>query len=558
MMKVFRNLVYVLFAFGLLVSCDSDFVYTGDGVAISKANFPDATFRNYIKRTFDTDGDGGLSADEIERARNVHCENMGIKSVKGIEFLTELRGLWCLNNHISDWNLSGNPHLKGIWCSHNDFKSLDFSACPELEWVYCFNCKLESLNLRNNPELAYLECNANPNLRSIDLSQNPKLENLFCSECSLTSLDLSANPMLCELAAFKNKLSSIDFSGNRNLKRLDIWYNENLGDVDISMLSGLQYYNCAKNNVTRLDMRNNPELMKLVCSYNDGLSYLNLRENPRLSYLDLQCDVSLSALDISENPKLYHLYAFGLRVPSIDISRNSRLLKTLRNGTYRDEPQNGDVHSFTLDFGGSGDPFDELKHELALDNGVNVITDSGTPSDVPDSYIKIPDGHSPSEDFATRGEAIAALYEKAGRPSVRDSSRFTDISSSPYEAAIKWGEQNKICFGYQAVCSDTFCPEEMINREDFALMAHRFAGYKRLGTAFDYGRTDWFDDFYDIDFYGWGAFTWAMQWEVLKPTGNYCYPHGRMTRDELAYSVEKIFHLSDSASYSERVNGNGE
>ena len=68
MMKVFRNLIYVLFAFGLLVSCDSDFVYTGDGVAISKANFPDATFRNYIKRAFDTDGDGGLSAFSWKRA----------------------------------------------------------------------------------------------------------------------------------------------------------------------------------------------------------------------------------------------------------------------------------------------------------------------------------------------------------------------------------------------------------------------------------------------------------------------------------------------------------
>lgn len=560
-MKVFRNLVYALFASASLVSCaGSDFVYTGDGVAISKANFPDATFRNYIKRAFDRNGDGGLSADEIERARNVHCENMNIRSVKGIEFLTELRGLWCLNNHISNWDLSGNPHLKGIWCSHNDFRSLDFSACPELEWVYCFNCRLESLNLRNNPELAYLECNANPNLRSIDLSQNPKLENLFCSECSLTSLDLSANPRLCELAAFKNRLSSIDFSSNRNLKRLDIWYNESLGDVDISMLSGLQYYNCAKNNVTRLDMRNNPELQMLVCSYNATLRSLDISENPKLAFLNLECDYNLTSLDISQNPKLYHLYAFGLGgISTIDIRNNPRLKKTLDSGTYKNESHLGRVHSYTLNFGGSGDPFENLLHELVVDDGVTIL-DSPMRSalgDSPDSHIETPDGHSPSEDFATRGEAIAALYEKAGRPSVRDSSRFTDISSSPYEAAIKWGEQNKICFGYPAVCSDTFCPDEMISREDFALMAHRFAGYKRLGTAFDYGRTDWYDDFYDIDFYGWGAFTWAMQWEVLRPTGNYCYPHGRMTRDELSYSADKIFHLSDSASYSERVNGNG-
>ena len=77
-------------------------------------------------------------------------------------------------------------------------------------------------------------------------------------------------------------------------------------------------------------------------------------------------------------------------------------------------------------------------------------------------------------------------------------------------------------------------------------MAHRFAGYSRLGTAFDYGRTDWYDDFYDIDYYAWGPFTWAMQWQVLKPSGNKCLPHGRMTLSELNYGADKIFNLSDS------------
>ena len=65
------------------------------------------------------------------------------------------------------------------------------------------------------------------------------------------------------------------------------------------------------------------------------------------------------------------------------------------------------------------------------------------------------------------------------------------------------------------------------------------------------------DDFYDIDFYGWGAFTWAMQWEVLRPTGNYCYPHGRMTRDELSYSADKIsIGYIKSALFKYRQNGN--
>ena len=558
-MKSFKCFVCVFLTSLAIASCSAfNTIYPDGTVPITSAVFPDSTFRQYIKNTFDKDRNGLLTEDEIYYIRNIHCENMNIRSVKGIEYFPELQGLWCLNNHISSWDLSGNPHLKGIWCSHNDFKSLDFSACPELEWVYCFNCKLTSLNIKNNPELAYLECNANPNLKNLDLSGNPKLENLFCSECGLTSLDLSNNPLLCELAAFKNNLSSMNFSNNTKLKRLDIWYNERLGNVDISMLTGLQYYNCAKNNVTRLDMSNQPELTMLVCSYNDSLTYLNLSENPKLAYLDLQCDTGLSSLDISHNPRLYHLYAFGLRFSSIDIKNNSRLIKTFTKGVYKDEPQNGAVYSRTINYGGSGELFDNLKHELALDNGATVITKPAGTNDVPDSVIDSDDGHSSSAQFATRGEAIQKLYEKAGRPSVSGASRFTDISASPYADAIKWGEKNNICFGFPNISSDTFCPNEKISRQDFALMAHRFAGYKNLGTAFDYGRTDWYDDFYDIDYYAWGPFTWAMQWEVLKPTGNKCYPRGRMTLSELNYGADKIFNLSDSASYSETVNGNGE
>ena len=563
-MKSFKILLAVLLPVLLILSCTAEVQQIGanDKVPIDEETFPDRNFRDYIKNNFDTDGNGYLSDEEINRVRNIHCENMNVRSVRGIEYFTEIQGLWCLNNHISNWDLSGNPHLKGIWCSHNDFVFLDFSACPELEWVYCFNCKLTSLNLRNNPELAYLECNANPNLKNLDLSGNPKLENLFASECGLTSLDLSHNPLLCELAAFKNDLSSIDLSNNPYLKRLDIWYNERLGDVDITMLSGLQYYNCAKNNVTELDMSHNPELTMLVCSYNPTLTSLDVSGNPKLAFLNLECDWRLTSLDVSNNPRLYHLYAFGLRgISEINVRNNSRLLKTINTSDRKNEYHLGSVYSHTLDFGGSGDPFDNLMHEFVVDNGVTVITSPAGTNNNPDSTINSYSGHSSSEQFATRGEAIQLLYELAREPYINSGyPTFSDVSSTnQYADAIRWGKKNKICFGFPNICDDTFQPDQAISRQDFALMAHRFAGYLGFGTAFDYGRTDWYEDFYDIDFYAWGPFTWAMQWEVLHPSEDehYCYPRGRMTTDELTESANKIFHLSDSASYSSRANGNG-
>ena len=532
--------------------------YTSNSIYVYDSNyFPDANFQKAVK-AYDTNGDNYLSKAERDVVMNLHCENMNIYSIKGVEQFPNIQGLWCLNNHISSWDLSGNKELVGIWCSHNDFTSLDFTGLKKLEWVYCFNCKLTSVNFKGNPNLAYVECNSNPNLKSLDVSKNTKLENLFCSNCGLTSLNLSKNPMLCELDAQNNKLTSLDLSNNKCLKRLDIWNNVNLGDVDISNLSGLEYYNCANNGVTKLDMSCCPQLQLLICGYNEELTYLNVKNNPRLADLRLECDYNLKSLDLSGNPQLYNLYAFGLGgLSSVDISNNPYLIKAYTEGFTKAETQLGYVTSYTIEFGGSEEYFEDLTHCVVVDNGKTVKTTGGNPKIISECYINTNDGYTGSETFATRGQAIQLLWEKAGCPAVSGSSRFNDVAGSPYEDAIIWGETYNICFGYPSICADSFCPDELVSREDFALMAHRLALYMGLGTAFDYGRTDWFDDFYSIDYYGWGAFTWAIQFGVLKTSGNKCYPHGRMTTSDLQAGADKIFNLDGAASYSAKVNGNG-
>ena len=176
-----------------------------------------------------------------------------------------------------------------------------------------------------------------------------------------------------------------------------------------------------------------------------------------------------------------------------------------------------------------------------------------------DSVVDTSDGSADTETFVTRAEAIQALYLAAGSPAVKGSSRFTDVADgASYAKAVKWGEDHKICFGYPNISSETFCPDEPVSRQDFALMAHRFADHMGFGTAFDYGRTDWFSDFYDIDFYAWGPFTWAIQWRVLSfdAENNTCYPHGRMTKAELKAGLAELFDLDEGASYSAIVGGN--
>ncbi|MBO4450717.1 MAG: hypothetical protein J5777_09025 [Clostridiales bacterium] len=510
-----------------------------------EGNFPDDNFKKVVK-TYDTDNNGYLSASEISKVINIYCQNKNISSIKGVEYFTALQGLWCADNKIKSMDISKNKDLHGVWCSGNPLTSLDFSGNPELEWVYCFDCQLTKLDFSANPNMAYLECNTNPKLSTLILSDNPKLEHLMCGSCALTTLDLSANTNLTHLDAFRNKMTKLDISKNTKLKRLNIWDNPDLGNVSVSHLPELQFYSCANNGVTKLDVTHNPQLQKLVCSYND-LTSLDLSKNPRLAYLDC-ADNQLSKLDISNNPQLYFLQAFINNFTTLNIGNNSRLIKTYKDGTYKNET-NVAGYSYKINYGGSNELGDELLYFLCVPNKCkNIVTTADNVKDLPDSTLDTKDGHSASEDFMTREMVIQTLYELAGSPSVtKFTNKFTDVESGAwYENALKWGQYYKISLGYPNVCSDTFGVGEYVTRQDLALMMHRYAAYKGYKTAFDYGRTDWFDDFKNIDYYAWGPFTWAIQWEYLLPgdSGKMVYPRGRVTRDELAFALKAMIKLN--------------
>ena len=517
---------------------------TGIKIADSK-NFPDANFRAVVK-TYDSNKDGYLSDSEISGVTNIVCEGKKITSLKGIEYFTALQGLWCANNNIKTVNLKGNTDLRGVWCSGNPITSLDFSGNPELVWVYCFDCKLTSLDFSDNPHLAYLECNTNTGLKTLNLSKNKELEHLMCGSCALTTLDLTPNPRLTHLDAFRNGMTSINISNNKKLKRLDIWDNPKLGNVSVSHLPDLQFFSCANNGVTKVDVTHNQNLQKLVVSYND-IEKLDLSKNPRLAYLDCG-DNPLGSLDISNNPQLYFLQAFINDYTSINIGNNSRLLKAYKEGKKENWP-NVAGYSYTIYYGGSNEFGDELKYFLCLGNKcTKIVTTADSLHDIPDSITDTKDGHSDSDDFMTREMVMQTLYELAGSPSVSKlTNKFTDVEAGAwYENAIKWGQNKKISLGYPNICSDTFGTGEYITRQDLALMMHRYAtaiGYK---TAFDYGRTDWFDDFSKIDYYAWGPFTWAIQWEYLLPdeSGKHAYPRGRVTREELSFALKAMIELN--------------
>ena len=111
-MKKTSKLIKVILAFALIigaVSFNSSFA-AGQDVEINETNFPDPTFREYVKR-FDNNRNGKLSTTEINVVKNIDVSEKNIKSIKGVEFFVHLEELECVKNKISDINAVSYTHL---------------------------------------------------------------------------------------------------------------------------------------------------------------------------------------------------------------------------------------------------------------------------------------------------------------------------------------------------------------------------------------------------------------------------------------------------------------
>jgi len=146
------------------------------GVFISEETFPDPSFYTYIRFHCDKDEDRYLSVSEIAAVVEMNVRNLGIESLEGIEFFSEIEVLLCENNAIRALDLRNNTKLTDLRCDDNRLSSLNISNSPELTTLFCRNNQLTVLDIRNNPLLDWFSCWGN-SLQELDLSNNPILAN---------------------------------------------------------------------------------------------------------------------------------------------------------------------------------------------------------------------------------------------------------------------------------------------------------------------------------------------------------------------------------------------
>ena len=245
-------------------------------IELSKQNFPDDAFRDYLKSLFDKNYDRKLAPAERNAVKQIVVWNMGIRNLKGIEFFPNLKYLNCTGNELTSLDVHENTALTYLDCSKNKLTSLDVRNNTALDELYCYQNQLTSLDVRQNTALKMLSCGENK-LTSLDVTQNTALEGLHCTDNPLSSLDVSQNAKLVNLYCDDNQLTELDVSKNTGLKTLVCGANQ-LSSLDVSKNTALKELSCNQNQLSSLDV-SRTAVTSLDAS--DNKIDINVEETPR-------------------------------------------------------------------------------------------------------------------------------------------------------------------------------------------------------------------------------------------------------------------------------------
>lgn len=249
---------------------------------INEDNFPDDSFRNYIK-THKAGGRDVLTVEERSKVETIEVEGKNISRLEGIEAFPNLKVLNCGNNSIQKLDLRQNPKLETLKCNKNQLTQLELSKNPAINYLYCSENQLEQLDV-SHLQLKYLYCSHN-DLEQLDVKNSKLLIELDCSKNNrLTALDLDVahKPNLVRVECQNNQLTSLILGENKGLEKLNCANNQ-LTQLNLKNMISLKELRCQNNQLTALDVSSSPNLTTLVLK-NNHLTSLNLDNNPNLNF----------------------------------------------------------------------------------------------------------------------------------------------------------------------------------------------------------------------------------------------------------------------------------
>ena len=443
---------------------------------INKNNFPDDSFRNYIK-TYKAGGRDVLTVEEQRKVETIEVEGKNISSLRGIEAFPNLTELDCGNNSIQKLDLRQNPMLITLKCNKNQLTQLDLSKNPDIDYLNCSENQLEQLDV-SHLKSEYLYCSHN-DLEQLDVKNSKWLRELDCSKNELTVLDVDVihKPNLVRVECQNNQLTSLILGENKMLRKLNCANNQ-LTQLNLNNMISLTELNCANNQLTVLDVSSSPNLTTLWLK-NNQLTSLNLDNNPNLNftYTDFYNSDFNNVYTVTLNPD--RTFDLSTLPGGFDINRVTEWVNgtvkgnilTVNDGTnvvyYGYQCITGGMMdaSFTLDVTGTGGTVPPVTPPSGGDNpgggstpggstgggdgggAVVIVAAAGAAAAGVVGYgvynyvsgrklqALLPEGVAAPEN---RAQTALLLWNTAGRPEPAEAPAFADVADPDTAKAAQW------------------------------------------------------------------------------------------------------------------------
>lgn len=247
-----------------------------------ETGIPDKVFYEYLLQSYDTNQDGRLSKAEAYRITTIRLYNSGVKSISGIENLSNLCGIWLEGNEISD--LSPLQRLKAplrmLWMANNQIDNLNPLKTLNLETCVCdfSGNKIEHLEFAEGKTIQslYVDDNQITSLKGINHSD---ISVLFVQNNQLKTLEGLYNSKIQSLNISGNQLTSLNGMEQLDGECLDSFVAD---DNQITTLEPLKklgtlmchYFSMENNRLTSFQ-----EILDVVGVHEDGDTSVDFSNN---------------------------------------------------------------------------------------------------------------------------------------------------------------------------------------------------------------------------------------------------------------------------------------
>ena len=234
-----------------------------------------------------------ITEEEIPYAKYLDASGRGIKSLTGLDYLTELVEIDASDNEITEVDISTLQKLEVLNLSNNQVSEIDFSRNPNIKELYL-----------DHNQLTAIEDFPTSNIIIADLSHNNLTSLSTDYAMSLTTLDVSYNQLNDLSVHYDTVLTDFDCSNNQindlNIWSLDALVNFNCSNNPLPQLSqttylvNLETLNVSLTDLVTLDLTQNTKLRQLIATGCDSLTDIYVGDN---DIQDMQVDSGVNIIE---------------------------------------------------------------------------------------------------------------------------------------------------------------------------------------------------------------------------------------------------------------------